>query len=194
MPEYGPAEVWKNETAGMRWVKVTDRLGKETTRVVQSGKVFTITPFDRQINQDSFAVPEQDLFRNGTFVLVKQAEDTNMDEIESPDSLTDSEVQGIVYDILAENLTGEQAIRKITSPIALNRILTALVLEDDVPQSSIDAVRDKQSAMGGGTKVAAERVLVTPAEEPEVVETPRGGIPTVDTPDFVTTQPEKVGS
>ncbi len=194
MTEYGPSEVWKNETAGMRWVTITDRHGKDGSRRVQAGKVFTITPFDRQINQDSFATPEQDLFRNGTFVLVKQAKDTILDEIESPDSLTESEVQGIVYDILAKNVSGNQAVRNITSPIALNRIVTALVLEEDVPTAALDEVRAKLSKVDGGTKVAAERVLVTPAEEEEVIETPRGGIPEVETPTFVVTQPEKVGS
>jgi hypothetical protein len=187
------AEVWKNETAGMRWVKVTDRLGKGQARVVQAGKVFTITPFDRQINQDSFATPQQDLFRNGTFVLVKSAEDTIMDEIESPDSLTESEVQSIVYDILAKKTTGERAIRDINSPIALNRILTALVLEEDAPNSAVDAVKTKHAKMEGGTPVATERVVVSPAPEPDKVETPRDGIPTVETPDFVQTEPEKVG-
>jgi hypothetical protein len=188
-----PAEVWKNEAAGMRWVKVTDRQGKDGSRNVQPGKVFTITPFDRQINQDSFATPEQDLFRNGTFVLVKPADDTIIDEIESPDSLTESEVQGIVYEILAKKVTGEQAIRNINSPIALNRILTALVLEEDAPNSAVAAVKAKHVKMEGGTPVATERVVVAPAPEPEKVETPRGGIPTVDTPDFVQTEPEKVG-
>jgi len=193
MPEAGPAEVWKNEAAGMRWVKITDRQGKDGSRNVQAGKVFTITAFDRQINQDSFATPEQDLFRNGTFVLVKAAEDTIMDEIESPDSLTESEVQGIVYDILAKKVTGEQAVRKINSPIALNRILTALVVEEDAPNSAVQAVKAKHAKMEGGTQVATERVAVAPAPQPETVETPRDGIPKVETPAFVKTEPEKVG-
>ena len=193
MPENAPAEVWKNEAAGMRWVQVTDRQGKDGSRRVQPGKVFTITPFDRQVNQDSFATSEQDLFRNGTFVLVKPAEDTIMDEIESPDSLTESEVQGIVYDILANKSTGEQAIKNINSPIALNRILTALVLEEDAPNSATAAVKAKHAKMEGGTQVATERVVVAPAPPEEKVETPRDGIPTVETPDVVYTAPEKVG-
>lgn len=134
-----------------------------------------------------------DLFRNGTFVLVKAGEDTIMDEIESPDSLTESEVQSIVYDILAGKKTGEQAVRDINSPIALNRILTALVLEEGAPESSVESVKAKKAKMEGGTQVATERVVVAPAPTPEVVETPRGGIPTVDTPEVVKTAPEKVG-
>jgi len=191
------AEVWKNEAAGMRWVKATDRNGKEISRVVQPGKVFTITAFDRQINQDSFATPKLDLFRNGTFVLVKPADDTILEEIESPDSLTEGEVQGIVYDILAKKVTARQAIAKMTSPIALNRILTALVLEDEgdnqILKDAIGVVRTKFNEVEGGTKVAAEREVVSPAPEPEEVKTPRGGIPEVETPAFVSTEPERVG-
>ena len=194
MPEVdNVAEVWKNQASGMRWCQRTDRQGKEAAKLVQGGKTFTITPFDRQNNQDAAATPEQDLFRNGTFVLVKAAKDTNMDEIESPDSLTDLEVQGMVHDIMAKTKTVEQTIRNIKSPIALNRLYTQLVLEEDIPKSVIDTVRNKKVKMEGGTAVATERVVVSPAPEPDVVDTPRGGIPEVDTPEVVYTTPEKVG-
>jgi len=186
-------EVWKNSAAGMRWCQTLDARGLEKAKLVQAGRVFTITPFDRQLNQDMAASPKQDLFRNGTFVLVKAAKNTEMTEIESPDSLTDSEVQGLVHDILAKTLTAEQVVRDITSPIALNRIYTQLVLEEDAPKHALEVVKAKKAKMEGGTQVATERVVVADAPEPEVVETPRGGIPQVDTPDYVTTKPEKVG-
>lgn len=194
MPKNDEAvEVWKNTAAGMRWCQVVDARGRENAKLVQSGRAFTITPFNRQLNQDMAASPKQDLFRNGTFVLVKAAKDTDMDEIESPDSLTDSEVLGLVHDILAKTLTAEQVVRDITSPIALNRIHTQLVLEEDAPKHAIEVVKAKKAKMEGGTQVATERVAVSEAPEPEVVETPRDGIPTVVTPDYVKTQPEKVG-
>lgn len=194
MPKNDEAvEVWKNTAAGMRWCQVVDARGKENAKLVQSGRAFTITPFNRQLNQDMAASPKQDLFRNGTFVLVKAAKDTDMDEIESPDSLTDSEVLGLVHDILAKTLTAEQVVRDITSPIALNRIHTQLVLEEDAPKHAIEVVKAKKAKMEGGTQVATERVAVSEVPEPEVVETPRDGIPTVVTPDYVKTQPEKVG-
>lgn len=187
------AEVWKNTASGMRWAQTTDRHGKSVAKLVQPGKVFTITAFDRQVNQDSAATASQDLFRNGTFVLVKAAADTVLDEIESPDSLTDGEVQALIYDVLAKNVSVDEAIGNISSPIALSRILTALVIEEDVPKGVIEAVQKKFDLVEGGTRAKTERVLVTAAPEPEKVKTPRGGIPKADTAAFVKTEPEKVG-
>ena len=98
-------EVWQNTTAGLRWAEVTDRQGRQTSRIVKGGRTFLITPFERQLNQDAAASAELDHFRNGTFVLVKAATDTDMAEIESADSLTDAEVLGIVHNLMAKITT-----------------------------------------------------------------------------------------
>ncbi len=182
-------EVWKNTAAGMRWYKILDRQGREVGKTVQGGRTFTLAPFDRQINQDEAASPEQDLFRNGNFVLIKAAEDTNMDEIESSDSFTDAELSALVHEILAKDKTIEQVIYPIESPVTLGRLMEELVIED-ASKSAIDAVRKKKETKEG--TVAVEREYIAPAapSEPEV-ETP-SDIPKVETPDMVVTQPEKV--
>ncbi len=182
-------EVWKNTAAGMRWFQTINRQGYQQGRTVKGGRTFTITPFDRQINQDSAANPEQDHFRNGTYVLVKAAAETNMKEIESPDSLTDAEVLGLVYEVMAKNITIEKVLGPISSPIALQRIHEQLVIAD-APPSAIDFT--KQAKIDAeGTVPAVERVQVSDAPEEEVIETPRGGIPEADTPQVVETTPEK---
>lgn len=152
-------EVWKNTAAGMRWVKVLDRQGREIGKTIPGGRTFTITTFDRQVNQDASAATSLDLFRNGTFVLIKGAEETNPDEVESSNSLTDAELATMVHEILAKNVTAKNAIRDIESPVTLMRLLEALVLED-APKSAVEAVKAKKNAVEPGA--AVEREIVEP--------------------------------
>jgi len=182
-------EIWKNSSAGMRWYKVLDRLGQQVGKTVQGGRTFTLTPFDRQLNQDEAASPEQDLFRNGQFVLIKAAQDTNMAEIESSDSFTDSELTALVHEILAKDKTIEAAIHFIESPVTLTRLMEELVIED-APASAIAIVKAKKESKEA--TVAAEREFISagvPSEEE--VKTPTS-IPEVETSPMVVTQPEKV--
>ena len=184
-------EVWKNTAAGMRWYSVIDRQGREAGRTVYGGRTFTLTPFDRQINQEHAASAGQDLFRNGTFVLIRPAETTIEDEIRSSDSFTDAELSSLVHEVLAKNKTIEQAIYPINSPVTLGRLLEQLVLEE-APKSMIGPVKEKKVRVEGGTQPAVEREFVAPAppKEPEVKTPPVAEVP--ETPDIVVTQPEKV--
>ncbi len=182
-------EVWKNQAAGMGWYKVLDRQGHEVGKTVQGYRTFTLSPFDRQINQDKAASPEQDLFRNGRFVLIKPAADTHMDEIASSDSFTDAELTTLVHEVLAKDKTIEEAIFKVESGVTLGRIMEELVVED-APKSAIDAVRAKKDSKENTVAANREFVSEGPPPEPEV-ETPTD-IPDVVTEKMVVTEPEKV--
>jgi hypothetical protein len=184
-------EVWKNNAAGFRWYKNHDRTGKESSGIVQGGRTFTITPFDRQVNQDMAANPDLDMFRNGTFTLVKAAEDTNEDEIQSPDALTEGEVLALSMDISASPESADHFLKGVNSPMALNRVLEQLVV-DDAPKDAIQYVKDKIAKNDPSVRVQAERKVVTEAPAEEEIVTPRGGIPEADTPKMVMTEPEKV--
>ena len=157
------AEVWKNTAAGMRWIKVLDRQNREVGKTIAGGRTFTISTFDRQSNQDMAAEPELDLFRNGTFVLVRQAEETQMDEVTSSDSMTDAELAGLVHEIMGKNVTIEQAIHKISSPVTLGRLMEALVIED-APSSAVKAVKAKRNKVEPGVAVV-EREVILPEED-----------------------------
>lgn len=157
------AEVWKNTAAGMRWIKVLDRQNREVGKTIPGGRTFTVSTFDRQSNQDMAAEPELDMFRNGTFVLVRPAEETQMDEIESSDSMTDAELAGLVHEIMGKNVTPNQAIRNINSPVTLGRLMEALVIED-APSSAIKAVKAKRNKVEPGVAVV-EREVITPVED-----------------------------
>jgi hypothetical protein len=185
-------EVWKNTTHGMRWCKYHDRSGNENTRIVNSKRTFSITPLDRQLNQDIAATPQLDLFRNGTFELVREAGDTNLEEIQSSDSLTENEVIALSVETLGSPEKVDYYLRDIRSPIALNRVLDQYVA-DDVDKSAIEYVKAKIAKFDPSVRAAVVHEQVTePVEEPEV-KTPRAGIPEVETPEYVQTRPEKIG-
>jgi hypothetical protein len=95
-------EVWKNVTKGMRWFTRFDVTGREADGRVQGGRTFTLTPFERQINQEKAATKELDLFRNGTFVMVRGAEGTIEAEVRSPNSLTQNDLSDLAIQVLAE--------------------------------------------------------------------------------------------
>ena len=181
-------EVWKNTAAGMRWYQETDRMGRQTGKIVKGNRTFTISPFDRQVNQDSVASAEQDHFRNGTYVLVKAAADTDLAEIESPDSKTDSEILSIVYELMAGNISIDKALYGVKSPIALGRIYERAVIED-ASKSVVDELKRRRDA---ATKTEVrERAVVSAAPEKPEVKTPRGGVPEADTEPMIKTKPLK---
>lgn len=165
MPANESVEVWKNTAAGMRWLKVLDRQNREMGKTIPGGRSFTISVFDRQANQDMAAEPSMDLFRNGTFVLVKASDETNEDEIESPESFTDVELAAVVHEIMAKNISAEAAISKISSPVTLGRLLETLVIED-APSSAIAAVKAKKAEVEPGAAVERE-VVVAPKPKPK---------------------------
>ena len=150
-------ELWKNTANGMRWYIEFDVRGAETTKTVTGGRTFTISTLARQVNQERAASPDMDLFRNGTFLLVKESDETNRDEIESPESITDEQIETMVNEVMAKNLTIEEAIKGIESVVTLQRIYEQLVVED-ASKAAIDTVKAKIS--GKQPTVAVEREYV----------------------------------
>lgn len=137
-------EVWRNTAAGTRWFRAFDVRGAETTKLVQGNRTFTLTTMERQLNQDRVASPEQDLFRNGTFVLSKASEQTILDEVESPNSKTDAEIDEIVRELIhGEGFTLAQALEGIDSLNTVQRIMEGLILED----ASVSMVDDIKARM-----------------------------------------------
>lgn len=150
-------EVWRNTAAGMRWYIVFDLQGRETSKTVPGGKTFTVTTFERQINQERAASPEQDLFRNGTFVLAKASDDTDESEFASPNARTDAEIEAMVNEVVYGELDVKAAIGDIDSIVTLGRILEALVIED-AKKSVIDQVKKKMKDLDPAAPVERERV------------------------------------
>ncbi len=155
-------EVWKNTAAGMRWYVAFDLQGRETTKTVPGGRTFTLSTFERQINQERAVSPEVDLFRNGTFVLAKPSEDTVLEEVQTPNSMTDSEIDELVREIVFGDLKVADAIEKINSSVTLSRLYEALVLEEKSPKNVISTVKKKMDSL---ESVAVEREVITTTPE-----------------------------
>lgn len=163
-------EVWRNTAAGARWFQSFDLQGRSTSKVVQGGKTFTLTAFERQINQEAAADPAMDLFRNGTFVLVKPAEDTIIEEVQSPESMTDEEIESGVRAVMyEEGVKLRDWLDEVSSPITLQRVFEQLVVED-APNTLITEIKDMIDEVQPGTP---ERVVVSTSTNAE--ESPKKG-------------------
>lgn len=135
-------EVWKNVSAGLRHYITLDPIGNQTSATVQPGRTFTLTPLERQLNQQAVWDPSADLFRNGTFVLLKATDDTIKDEIRSPNSLADSEIEEAVHEALGgETALLEEMLADVSSVDTAQRILEELVIQDG-PKSLVDLAKE----------------------------------------------------
>ena len=155
-------EVWKNVAKGMRWYTKFDVAGRETDGKVLGGRTFTLTPFERQINQEKAATPELDLFRNGTFVLVRGATETNEDEIRSPSSLSQNELEGLVLEILADPEQFDPILAEMSSPITIDRF-KEFAIAHGLPTEMVDKIQAKFD-QADGSVVATRRRIVGGAE------------------------------
>lgn len=140
-------EVWKNTAMGSRWYVDFDVQGRETHSVVLGNKTFTLPTLARQVNQEK-AEKGADLFRDGTFVLVKPGKETNEAEFDSPDTMTDLEIETLSKDILTDHIKVGVAIADIGSVITLSRLMEQFVI-DDLPSSVIGAVKAKIDKIAG---------------------------------------------
>lgn len=161
-------EIWLNTAPGMRWFKALDLYGRETTKTVSGGRTFTLTIFERQLNQANVASAEQDLFRNGTFSLRKPAEATNEEEVRSPNSLTEAEVSGLVVELMHGEVDVATALAGVSSDVTFNRIIEAMVLED-APPGLIGQVKALKTgdAKEASVPLPPTEPVVTKPEEPE---------------------------
>jgi hypothetical protein len=158
-------ELWKNTAAGMRWYISVDIRGQQKGKTVQGGRTFTLSTFERQINQELAASPQQDLFRNGTFVLARSSDDTNEEEVQSPNALTDQEIETIVQDVVFGDLKIDDVIAEIDSGVTLFRLYEAFTLEEKTPSRVKAAVKKKRDSLEA--TVANERTIATTSPDEE---------------------------
>lgn len=153
-------EVWKNVARGFSWITKIAPNGSEMAEVVHAGRIFTITPYERQINQWKAATPEQDLFRNGRFLLVQAAEETNHDEIESVESMTDAELAEIALMSIDDPEIIDERLRNIKSAVTLTRLLDTYEQYDKVPEKVIKKTKEALKEVRGGPEIV-ERTVVS---------------------------------
>ncbi len=173
MAKVAQRELWKNVSPGLRYFIKLDPIGNQTHGLVQAGKTFTISDIERQLNQEMAAEATADLFRNGTFVLVKPTEDTELDEVESVNSLSDNDIEVAVSEMLGDDTVPlELMMETVTSAVTAERILEELVMQD-APQSWITKSKElvKQhtdfpiGSDGKPMEVVEREVIETPSVE-----------------------------
>lgn len=157
-------ETWKNTSQGLKWYRCFDIQGRETTKTVKGGGTFTLTTQERQLNQE-IAVPSLDLFRNGTFVLRKESEQTNPDEISSPDSLTDAQIESIYREVTHGDEKLADYLQSIHSLVTLQRMLEIFIAEEDTKETDVKAIKARMLDLNPSA-VRNDRVVVT-SPEPE---------------------------
>ena len=162
-------EIWRSKSRGLCSVKVLDTMGRESDKLIRGEKTFTITSTERQMNQWAAATPEQDMFRNGMFILIKPAPETNMEEINSADSWTDSEIEDFVMQTFGINATSEsedddeagfsKVIKSLSSIVTLNRFKEEAAAADLDPKLR-DEIAARIKEVDPGRADVASRVVV----------------------------------
>lgn len=157
-------EVWQNVSLGKKWYMCFDVRGQVTTKVVRPGKTFTLTPLERQMNQESASNPAQSLFLNGTFVLRQGTKATDPAEFESLEAMTDKQLDELVRDVVLGHNDITELVGKLHSEVTLSRLHERLVVED-ARKSVIDMVKKRLDFVHGGD--VNERVAMTKPDEDE---------------------------
>jgi hypothetical protein len=153
-------EVWKNTAVGMRWYICYNPMGAEDSKTVNGGRTFTLTTLERQVNQARSAGGGQDLFRNGTFILVRSSDSTDLQEFESRDAFTDDEIEVLVNEILGSPEEIDVLIEPLTSPVTLGRLYEEMVLVD-APSDLIAVVKDRKKQFEPGVHAVEREPAVT---------------------------------
>lgn len=88
-------ETWVNVTKGLVEVTRYDSRGVARGEVVKGGAKFTLSPEERQLNQDVAASPDQDLFKNGVLHPIRLLEDAEdyAETASNPNFVSDDEMK-----------------------------------------------------------------------------------------------------
>jgi hypothetical protein len=115
-----------------------------------------------------------DMFRNGRLVLVQPAEDTDLEEIKSVNSLTQAEIDNIVLQTKGNAKVIKGFVERVQSLVALDRIEEALV-EEELTQA-VEVVKERRRALNPDAPVEREVIVGgTQVTVPPRAETPSGG-------------------
>lgn len=171
-------ESWKNVTAGIVVINKVGEYGRPLHELVQSGRVFTLTPQERRLNQDACASEDMDFFRNGTLQPVRLLDDEpdTAALLANPNAISDDELPS-VFKLKGENLRDRLA--QISNLTAATRLVElARKPEFNVTLEQFDLIkareRELQKVPSDGTiPLSPERVIEPPPERKTRGVTPR---------------------
>jgi hypothetical protein len=122
MPVDPGVESWLNTSPSLVYLIKIGEYGKRETDLVYGGRIFSLTPQERRLNQSSCFDAKDDPFTNGTFKPLSLVEDEPDTERlrTNPNVLDDDDVAELL------KLTGEafsQRLIAITNVTAVDRII-----------------------------------------------------------------------
>lgn len=121
VPQDPDLETWKNVTPGIVAINRVGEYGRKIVELIHGERVFSITPQERRMNQGATALPELDVFTNGTLSAVSLIEgepDTAMLR-DNPNMIDDRE---ILLLFRLDNDAFRDRIGLITNAAALGRL------------------------------------------------------------------------
>ena len=163
-------EIWKNVSAGLRHYIALNAIGEQTSKTVRAGRTFTLTPLERRLNQEAVYDPKVDPFRDGTFLVVKETDDTEMDEILSPNSVTDGEIEDAIREAIGgDPIPIEAMIERIEGINTAQRIYEEAVAMDapasvvEHAKAKVESLEERPTGVDGQPIAVGERDVVTAA-------------------------------
>lgn len=114
-------ELWRNAEPGTVAINCLGEYGRKRVELVKGGRTFTITPQERRMNQNACALPELDMFTNGTLQPVNLLDD----EPDTPSLRQNPNVFDEADIAKVFKLRGEafaDRIAQVTNPVAFDRL------------------------------------------------------------------------
>lgn len=122
VPREAGIEQWKNTTAGMIYITRIGDYGKKQTELIGSGRVFSITPQERRLNQNGCATPALDMFQNGTLAAVSLLDDEpDTPKLRDNPNMVDEREIPRMFKLRGEHFSDR--IELISNPATIGRLL-----------------------------------------------------------------------
>ena len=134
-------ETWRNATAGYVVVAKIDRKGDLGHEIIPGGKSVILSYDERMLNSEGAALESLDVFKNGTMVPVRFADDSeDIAEIQSnPNLKSEDDLRGY-FKLQWKKFEAEVA--QITNVTTLNR-MKEIASEGDATVRQVNVIEDR---------------------------------------------------
>lgn len=122
IPQDAGIETWRNATAGTVYITRIGEYGKRISELIYGGRVFSITPQERRLNQNACANAKLDMFTNGTLEAVSLLDDEpDTPKLRNNPNMLDEREIPRLYRLRGEAFT--ERIAQISNPATIARLL-----------------------------------------------------------------------
>lgn len=122
VPREPGIETWKNTIAGTVYITRIGDYGKRITELIYSGRVFSITPQERRLNQNACSSSALDMFTNGTLQAVTLLDDEpDTPKLRNNPNMVDEREIPRLFKLRGEHFS--ERIANISNPATIARLL-----------------------------------------------------------------------